>query len=298
LTKLFVEVESNSIGGIKALLVDTAERLGSKKLQTQEKRIAQWLLGLTEKAFQNVLRDDSSSIAEYAKNYIKACAETVEKFESEIGYFKGSLNIGEQVSAQLDWLSIAFLLNTTGAQTLTTRGSEKSAYGKLFEKLVLGALLHSLGFKFVTDVPDNPKGIFWLSSPKEKRESDATLLVKAGMGVRFDIGFIGRGNPEITLDKVTRFENELSIGTSKWYMATFIVVDRVGEGSKVVEIAESIQGVVVQMSGAYWPKQVAIELGKRMNFKHPIQTMNDGEVYEHLVSSISSAPFKEFLDYV
>ena len=36
----------------------------------------------------------------------------------------------------------------------------------------------------------------------------ASALIKAGHGVRFDIGFIGRRNPEISLDEVSRFERE------------------------------------------------------------------------------------------
>jgi hypothetical protein len=32
--------------------------------------------------------------------------------------------------------------------------------------------------------------VFWLSQREDKRESDATILVRNGMGARFDIGFI------------------------------------------------------------------------------------------------------------
>lgn len=36
------------------------------------------------------------------------------------------------------------------------RGSEKSMYGKLFEKLVLAGVLHVLGFQFVPGEPIGP----------------------------------------------------------------------------------------------------------------------------------------------
>src|SRR5690606_14779641 len=103
----------------------------------------------------------------------------------------------------INWLFMIYLLNTIGSQTLTIRGSDKSTYGKLFEKLVLGSLLHVMGFDFQKSGElENPNRVFWLSSNDDDRESDATLLYEAGKGVRFDIGFIGRGNTEISLDKV------------------------------------------------------------------------------------------------
>lgn len=157
---------------------------------------------------------------------------------------KGSLNseisIGGSQKTQINWLWLTYLLNTIGAQTLAVRGSEKSAYGKLFEKLVLGSLLHILGFKHVVP-PQEYEKVFWLSSRAEKRESDATLLYELGKGVRFDIGFIGRGNPEISLDKVTRFEREISLGRSKFFMATIILVDRIGTNSRIERMAKFVR---------------------------------------------------------
>ena len=112
----------------------------------------------------------------------------------------------------IDWDTILQIMTSIGAQTLAIRGSEKSTYGKLYERLILGVLLEILGFKLVNrENIKNPKKVFWLSSRDEKRESDATLLFEAGKGVRFDIGFIGRGNPEISLDKVSRFEREITL---------------------------------------------------------------------------------------
>ena len=176
---------------------------------------------------------------------------------------------------------MTYLLNTIGAQTLAIRGSEKSAYGKLFEKLVLGALLCLLGFKYVTPPPEEFKGVFWLSSREQKRESDATLLYDKGKGVRFDIGFIGRGNPEISLDKVTRFEREISFGrSSHFYMATIILVDRIGKNSRIEQLAQVIGGNIVQMSASYWPQQVARVLHEALGFEHEL---------------VDKAPLEEFI---
>jgi hypothetical protein len=165
----------------------------------------------------------------------------------------------------------------------------------LFEKLVLGSLLHILGFRHVIPPPDQYQRVFWLSSRGERRESDATLLYQAGKGVRFDIGFIGRGNPEISLDKVTRFEREISLGRSTYYMATIILVDRIGANSRIERMAEQVQGTIVQMSAGYWPKQVAQVLSDVLGYKHELIRMDDNQVEAYLNKAMQVIPLEEFI---
>jgi hypothetical protein len=253
------------------------------------------MLGLTDKAFQNVLRDNPEALTAYRDHYVQTCRDVIAAYVQKYGELGGVVTLSD-TQTELSWQLLAYLLNAVGAQTLTIRGSEKSAYGKLFEKLVLGALLHTLGFEYVpANHPQRFKREFWLSSQGEKRESDATLLYEAGRGVRFDIGFIGRGNPEISLDKVTRFEREISLGRSRWYMATIILVDRIGERSRIQELAQQIEGTIVQMSGSYWPQQVAQELHHTLGFKHALINMNDAEVYRFLRENLNKVPLEEFI---
>ncbi len=191
------------------------------------------------------------------------------------------------------------LLQTIGAQTLAIRGSEKSTYGKLFERLILGSLLSIFGFKLVSKNNITiPKRVFWLSSIGEKRESDATLLYQAGKGIRFDIGFIGRGNPEISLDKVSRFEREIELGTTKWFMGTIILVDTIGKRSKIVRLAEAIDGTIIQMSMAYWPKQVAVELKKKIGFTHDLASMSDHQIQQFIKKKMLDMPLESFITRV
>jgi hypothetical protein len=191
---------------------------------------------------------------------------------------------------------MTYLLNTIGAQTLTIRGSEKSTYGKLFEKFILGALLHVLGFQFVpAEQPEPLRRVFWLSSRGERRESDATLLYEAGKGIRFDIGFIGRGNTEISLDKVTRFEREVSLGRSRWYMATMIIVDRIGPNSRIEGMAREIDATIIQMSAGYWPQQVARELQRVLGYEHPLAGMEPGQIRDFIAGALTSAPLEQFI---
>ena len=140
-----------------------------------------------------------------------------------------------------------------------------------------------------------PFGFIWLSERKEKRESDATVLCEPGKAVRFDIGFIGRGNPEISLDKVSRFERELEIGTQKYYATTIIIVDRIGERSRIETMAKKIDGIIIQMSMSYWPKQLAKILKEKTNHNSDILKINDEELYDYLKERISKINFNEFL---
>lgn len=278
-------------------LPEIAERiLGQKRLAKDERWMAQWVLGLTDKASQNVLRDDASLLAEYRERYEAIYQEVATKSVGDYGDLEGKILLNNQESAEISWKFMLYLLGINGAQTLAIRGSEKSMYGKLFERLVLGSLLHILGFRYtgVRGALDF-KREFWLSSQDERRESDATALWEAGKGVRFDIGFIGRGNPEISLDKVTRFAKEIELGRSTWYLATIIIVDRIGQGSRIKSLARQADGDIVQMSMGYWPKEVAILLSERMGFTHPLVDMPRGEIGHYLAEAVAQVPLEDFL---
>lgn len=293
---LFLNGLAVSESFINQLPYVAADILTRKRLTKAERWIAQWVLGLTDKAFQNVLRDSPDSLADYRDRYIQTCQEVIASHVRQYGELQGDLTLDSEIKAQVNWLFMTYLLNTIGSQTLAIRGSEKSAYGKLFEKLVLGSLLYILGFKHVpSNTPEHFKREFWLSSQGEKRESDATLLYEAGQGVRFDIGFIGRGNPEISLDKVSRFEREILLGRARWYMATIILVDRVGKNSRIEQLAQQIGGTIIQMSAGYWPQQVARELNRVLGFRHELVTMDEAEIGSFLQNQLQGVPLENFI---
>jgi len=293
---LFMEGASKVDGFPDALSAIATASLQSGRLPRSERWLSYWALGLTDKGFQNVLRDDTQDLAAYREQYVEACREIIAASEQNYGRLQGSIELEGRIKADLDWAFLLYLLSSVGAQTLTIRGSEKSTYGKLFEGLVLGTLLHILGFNLVP--PDRPQRFrreFWLSSRRKRRESDATLLYEQGKGVRFDIGFIGRGNPEITLDKVSRFEREIELGRSRWYMATIIIVDRIGADSRIVDMAEDIGATVVQMSGSLWPRQIAQELGRVLGFEHPLAEMGDQDLIRYLKRELENVSLEHFV---
>ncbi|MCB8945991.1 MAG: CfrBI family restriction endonuclease [Ardenticatenaceae bacterium] len=278
-------------------LPEIAERiLRQKQLSKQERWLAQWVLGLTDKASQNVLRDNAHLLAEYRQRYVAIYEEVIVQNKVNFGELKAQVYLNDNHVADLNWKFMLYLLGMIGAQTLTIRGPEKSVYGKLFEKLVLGSLLHILGFQYTgTNSAVKFQREFWLSSQGERRESDATALWEAGNGARFDIGFIGRGNTEISLDKVTRFTREVELGRSTWYMATIIIVDRIGKGSRIKQLAQHVEGDIVQMSLAYWPQEVAQILHQRMGFEHPLVTMPRSDIHDYLAHVIQTVPLAGFL---
>ncbi|MBI4448797.1 CfrBI family restriction endonuclease [Candidatus Woesearchaeota archaeon] len=276
------------------LATDQLKRGPSRR---ESRWILEWMLGLTEKAVQNILRDKPEELDKYTDEFKIAISEITRNLNKEFGNLNCTMlmpKVGK--SRDMDWKFITHLLTAIGAQTLTIRGSEKSTYGKLFERLILGSLLHILGFKFVDkDTNIGLNKVFWLTSREEKRESDATVIYKPGKGIRFDIGFIGRGNTEISLDKVSRFERELEYGRSTHFMATFIIVDRVGPNSRLYEMARRINGTIIQMSMGYWPVEVAKQLKVVFGYEHEILRLPKHKIHEYLNRRLKEVPTDQFL---
>lgn len=294
MTSLFLKGASTSPDFISQLPTTAATILARKSIPKIERWVAQWMLGLTDKGVQNVLRDNKALLEQYRDRYIQTCREIIERHRQIYGELTGSLKLSDGSDTSIDWLFITYLLNTIGAQTLTIRGSEKSTVGKLFEKLILGSLLSILGFQHIA--PHQPgEKVFWLSSQNEKRESDATLLYEIGKGIRFDIGFIGRGNPEISLDKVTRFQQAEVLQGIPFYMATIIIVDRIGRSSRIVEMARAVNGTIVQMSATFWPLQVAAILHDTLGFEHELLSIPQEQAEDYLREKLFTMPIESFV---
>jgi hypothetical protein len=263
----------------------------SKSTNAEDKIILRWMLGLTSKQVQNVLRSDDSAWVEYVasvKEGIQASAEiATDNFGPLPLLLKGKSN------DEIDWEWVLSLLMAIGSQTLAIRGSEKSLYGKFFEKMIMGSVLSVLGFSLTDENTVQAKS-FWLSSRGEKRESDATAIWKRGQGIRFDIGFIGVGNPEITLDKVSRFERDIEFNGVKHSMKTIIIVDRVGKNSRIIDLASKIDGRVIQMSASDWAKSLGREMEDIFdNFTSPLSNLKHTDYVEAISIGVSKAPLEK-----
>jgi hypothetical protein len=276
-------------------LAQRAHREHKDAPSEHEKVVLRWMLGLTKKQVQNVLRSEDRAWDLYVSTFAETIAEAAARASDSYGPLADELQLVGRPSA-VDWQWALYLTTAIGAQTLGVRGSEKSLYGKFFEKLVLGGVLHVLGFSLVPEGEVRPNA-FWLSSRGAKRECDATAIVGDDALVRFDIGFIGPGNSEISLDKVSRFERTLEIRGKVYYSRTMIIVDRIGKRSRVVEQAAEIDGTIIQMSGSFWPQTLGDELSSDSErYVSPLTELTEPELTAEISTRIDSAPFEEILE--
>ncbi|HEY9283707.1 MAG TPA: CfrBI family restriction endonuclease [Pyrinomonadaceae bacterium] len=275
------------------------EQLRTKKNDKAAVWPAQWLIGLTGKSVQNVLRSKSDALENYISDFESAIEESARQCREDMGNLKMILGFAEDSEGrkvELDWKGITRLTTAIGAQTLAIRGSDKSIYGKLFERLILGSFLTILGFERVNPaVNTKDAGVFWLSDSSDLRESDATLLVRRGKLARFDIGFIGVGNSEISKDKLSRYAREVEMAGGKSSSVTFIIVDRLPKTGKTQKAAEAIGAEIIQMSMKCWPRELAQRLGARLGIKHELQNLADSKISDYLEGKLDAMPVQEFL---
>lgn len=287
---------------------DRLSRLAVQQIEASRKSdkasiwLAQWVIGLTGKSVQNVLRSDPEERDEYITEFEAAIQESAAQCRADMGDLKMTLGFVEDAKGrrvELDWKDITRLTTAIGSLTLTIRGSDKSTYGKLFERLVLGSVLSILGFQQVERATNTKtKKVFWLADSSDTRECDATLLYQPGKLARFDIGFIGPGNSEISKDKLTRYARELEIGGAAHTSHTFIVVDRLPNTSKTRKAADRIGAEIIQMSMQYWPRDLAKRLEKRLGHKHALCTMSDDRIEDYLQAKLAKIQIQDFLSGV
>ncbi len=262
-----------------------------KSTKKDAKIVLRWILGLTTKQVQNVMRSKEEEFHAYAADLLN----------NHLGILGLDMVSSQGKPELLDKLQKVGLENlvlftTLGAQSLAIRGSEKSLYGKFFEKLILGSVLSVLEFNF-SESKSIKKGTFWLSQT-DKRESDATVIWFEGEAVRLDIGFIGSGNSEITLDKVSRYSKEIEISGKKLKVTTIIIVDRVGPKSSVVELAKAIDAHVIQMSDSDWVKKLSLAfLDSFEGFNSDFSSLHVGDEYIRRVQQgVKSAPLERIFE--
>ena len=258
----------SSFEDFEETLNDLVKKNVRMRLSAEEKKYLLWFIGLTGKSIQNVIR--GTQLENYIDVFDANLSEICADIEDAYGDITLQVNYNEQ-GYFLKWKNLLRCLLAVGAATLTIRGSEKSLYGKTFEKFVLGSVLTILGFNHIdkSDVTKSDK-VFWLSERLDKRESDATLLIKAGIGVRFDIGFIGKGNTEVSLDKVSRFERFLDFGKKSYATTTIILGDNIGANSRIATMAREIDGYILQMRETYWVYSLATILNERFGYHSEI----------------------------
>lgn len=99
--------------------------------------------------------------------------------------------------------------------------------------------------------------------------------------------------------KVSRFEREAEFGGRRVYLQTIILVDRIGKGSRITTLATKIQGKILQMSMAYWPKTLGEELEAAFpDYQSPFRDMTGSTLEAKIRSRVGTAPFERVLPVV
>lgn len=262
---------------------------------------AQWVLGLTGKQVQNVLRSNDEALKAFIDTFERAIEQAANNLTQQLGELRLILEVGENhvtPPATLNWVDALRLTTTIGCAELAVRGSDKSRYGKLFERLVLGSALTMLGFDLAEKrAGDRSNKVFWLSDSSDDRECDATAIIKPGMIARFDIGFIGIGNPEIVRDKLSRFAREVERGERSTSSTTFVIVDRypTGPNANSRQLAEKSGTALVQMSMSLWPRELAKEMKARVQHQHSLAGYDDANAEAYIRNAMSSMDVLSFL---
>ncbi len=267
-----------------------------QRAKGDEKIIDLWLLGLTKKGLDNIVRSEDN-IRDYKRKYTDSMKDIITDFTVSYGNLTGILE-HDNVKLELSWDRLMRLMLAAGSQTLSIRGSAKSMNGKLFEKLVLGSLLVSVGFEYIPEPPDTidpGKRLFWLSHMDEnERETDATV-VYGGQAISIDIGFIGKGNPEITLDKVTRFGSYKQIGGIDHDMSIIIIVDTVADNSDLFNKAARVNGHVFQMKKEDWTISFANQIKEIFDIDNELASLSLDELESFFLETLKDVNIRRFL---
>ena len=273
--------------------------LPKKLVPAHKKEVLLSLIGMTKKGWDNILRGETGKTT-YLKKLNRSLTEIEQEVIADYENFEAELKIGSR-KLKLTARSLLRCMMAIGSQTLTIRGSEKSTYGKLFERLVLGSVLTILGFKIIDkDDFSGTEMVFWLSDAKNKRECDATALITPGACIRFDIGFIGKGNTEISLDKVSRYDRFLELKSKgKHYKAsskTIIIVDTIGDNSKAWGQSLEIGGDILQMNGCYWVKELSQKIKKNYKkYSDPLADLTPEQTIAYIGKMMSEIDIDQFL---
>lgn len=264
--------------------------------KTSERILSLWLLGLTKKGLDNIVRTEDN-ITDYTKSFASSLIETSRDMSKKFGELTGEISMGNRTFS-LTWQSLLLFCQVIGSQTLSIRGSSKSMNGKLFEKLLLGSLLSMMGFSYLPKPPEKiieGKKLFWLSNMDEnERETDATLCYNK-TAISIDIGFIGKGNPEISLDKVTRFNRYKQIAGLGHEMKTIIIVDTVSKNSDLINKAKRVDGIVLQMSHTDWTIEFAKSICAIFEIKHPLAEISTQSLDGYIRESLKNIDISAFV---
>jgi hypothetical protein len=87
-------------------------------------------------------------------------------------------------------------------------------------------------------------------------------------------------------------------GNNSHAMKTIILVDRIGDKSRIVEMAKATNGHIIQMSMTYWVYELAKILSEYSDFKHEILKSKDEDSIDYIHKKIKDVNLKPFTDKI
>lgn len=77
---------------------------------------------------------------------------------------------------------------------------------------------------------------------------------------------------------------------------TIILIDKIGDGSRIETMAKAIGGYIIQMSGTYWVYELAETIKKAFPFyKNPLLNLTKEQSLEYLRSEMPKIDLSQFL---
>ena len=94
---------------------------------------------------------------------------------------------------------------------------------------------------------------------------------------------------------MSRFEKEIEYGRTKHYLATFIIVDRIGYNRRIATMAKRIDGTIIQMSMSYWVLDVANKMKEKLGYEHELLKIPQDMIPDYISKKLNDAPIEDFI---
>ena len=260
----------------------TSTRGSPNRLIKEDLLLCQWVCNLTSKGWDNILQANSDNLTEWGSSVIDSIT---------------SVPFGD--------LEKNIINTTIYNASLAKKGGLKSAMGNLFEPLLLYCSLTACGVKFVnSESMSLSKGLCFTLDVTEGRQADARIKtgIKRPSKIDIDIGFIGKGNPEIIADKTQRFGNEVQIQQvvqqgAKPLHGTIIIVSAIPAKAQLVARQAAMLGAsVITMSGKNWVHELSVEL-KRLGVPN-VRNMIEDRQKASLALSLTLQSSRDIIDTI
>ena len=259
--------------GIRAEDIHTLahEELTSGSVSDNDRIVLQWMLGTTKKQIQNVLRSDDDAWLTYLRTLESGLRESSAMSRKMYGDLE--LRVHDE---EVSWDWALSMLMAIGAQTLATRGAEKFLVWKaLREACPVFRTVHTRLPVLDGGADFEPFVLAVVTGRQTRERCDGDLESRSGRAFRHRIHRCGKSGDHTRQGFPFRENRGVEMGGTDYFLHTFIIVDRIGKGSRVRELAEQIGGTIIQMSANDWVKTLGEQLAQTLE-DYPVAADRSG----------------------